>query len=75
MPKIVAVDRLDENIALVSVRWTDQSTNEWMVVLVRVEATTDEIGADPTNVSSVIRDRAIDKALEFVERFYKATSA
>jgi hypothetical protein len=74
VPKIVAVGRLNADIALVSVEWTDQSTDESMVVLVHIDATMDEIGADPTNVSAVIRERAIDKALEFVERFYKATS-
>ncbi len=62
--------RKDEQTALIEVKWIDPATQEWVAVLVRVEATPEELGDSVfLGKANPIRQRAISKAQQFASRF------
>ncbi len=62
--------RKDEQIALIEVKWIDPATQEWVAVLVAVEATPEELGDSVyLGRANPIRRRAILKAQQFATRF------
>jgi hypothetical protein len=64
----------DDQMAVVEVKWVEQSTKGWIVIFVSVPASPGEITGGPLSEYDPVRLRVIAKAHEFFRKFPETRS-